>query len=158
MYAKVKNLKKLEIKFHAAELREFTITGMTYTVGKGKNARLFVNVSLPWLTWETHAQECAKEVLDALKLAAKWQGDLQGKQPTINSHAHPATIQRDNGLLDRKVRFPVFATTSEPYVQYVRDENGERWDVQGYFFSDSLPGIGAYYAALRQLADEVATF
>ena len=155
MYAKVKNQKKLEIKFHTSELRRFTITGLVYTVGKGKNARRFVNVSLPWITWETHGQECARELADALRMAAKWQGDLQDKQPTLTAHAHPPTIDRDNGLLDQKVRFPVFATTSEPYVQYTRDENGERWDVQGYFFSDSLPGVCAYYAALRKLADEV---
>lgn len=155
MYAKTKNSKKIEIKFHAAELRRFTIVGMTYTIGKGKHARLFVNVSLPWLTWTTHAQECAKEVLDALKMVAKWQGDLQKKQPTLNAHAHKPTIDRNNGLQDRKYRFPVFANTSEPYVQFTSDENGERWDVQGYYFSDSLPAIGAYYAALRALADKV---
>lgn len=155
MYVVIKNGSRIVVKFNASELRQYSITGYTYEVGKGKGRRLFVNVSIPWLTWNTHEQECAAEILEALRMVAKWQGDLQDKQPTLNSHAHKPTIYRNNSLVDQKIRYPIYANTSYPYVQFERFDGGVRWDVHGQFLSDSLPGVCATFIALQKLAAEV---
>lgn len=155
MYTVIKNGSRIVVKFHNLELRQYRIEGMTYEVGKGKGRRLFVNVSIPWLTWSTHEQQCAEEILEALRVVAKWQGDLQDKQPTLNAHAHKPTIYRNNSLVDQKIRYPIYANTSAPYVQFNRDDSGVRWDVHGQYLSDSLPGVCATFIALRRLATEV---
>jgi hypothetical protein len=124
-----------------------------YTVEYFK--RLFVNWSLPLLTWNSHDVKCVEDILDMLRLVGQWQGKLQDAKPRFNAHAHPPTILRDNGLKDQKVRFPVFAKQSAPYVQWVRDEEqGSRWLVHGYAFNNDLPSLGAYFSALSKLKDE----
>lgn len=117
--------------------------------------RVFVNWSLPLMTWDGHDVRCVEDILDMLKKIGNWQGRLQDKQPLFGGHAHKPTILRDNGLHDQKVRFPVFAKQSAPYVQWVRnDDEGSRWLVHGFSFNDDIPSIGAYFAAITKLKTE----
>ena len=138
--------------FEEDELQEFgAVSG--YVVRR--NRRIFVNWSLPLLTWSGHDIRCAEDVLDMLRKAANWQGKLQNAQPKLGGHAHKPTILRDNGLRDQKIRFPVFAKQSAPFVQWVRNEDDDsQWLVHGYTFNDDLPSVGAYFAALTKLKEE----
>ena len=138
--------------FEEDELQEFgAVSG--YVVRR--NRRIFVNWSLPLLTWSGHDIRCAEDVLDMLRKAANWQGKLQNAQPKLGGHAHKPTILRDNGLKDQKIRFPVFAKQSAPFVQWVRNEDDDsQWLVHGYTFNDDLPSVGAYFAALTKLKEE----
>lgn len=115
--------------------------------------RIFVNWGLPLLTWDAHDIRCVEDILDAIRKVGNWQSKLQGQNVRWGAHAHKPTILRNNGLSDQKVRYPVFAKQSEPYVQWKRDDEGSEWLVQGYFFNDDLPSAAAYYAALRNLKD-----
>lgn len=154
MYVIAKSPKRIVIKFHALELRPYLINGHTYEVGKGKAKKLFVNITIPWLTWTSHGKECAGEVLEALRVVAQWQGKLQDKQPRLNSHAHKPTIDQTNGHY-RKLRYPVYFDRDEPYVQFERGEEETRWDVGGMFIQDNLPAIGLLFSALQKLDSEV---
>ena len=138
--------------FEEDELQEFgAVSG--YVVRR--NRRIFVNWSLPLLTWSGHDIRCAEDVLDMLRKAANWQGKLQNAQPKLGGHAHKPTILRDNGLKDQKIRFPVFAKQSAPFVQWVRNEDDDsQWLVHGYTFNDDLPSVGAYFAARTKLKEE----
>lgn len=116
--------------------------------------RLFVNWTLPLMTWQSQDQRCIDDVLDMLRALGQWQGKLQDKKPRFNGHAHPPTILRDNGLTDQKIRFPVFAKQSAPYVQWERNEQYTGWMIHGFTFNDDLPSLGAYFSALTALKKE----
>ena len=147
----VNNSSRFSIFFSDLSLKEFgPVTG--YTVKHAK--RIFINWTLPLLTWSSHDVRCVEDVLDMLKKIGNWQGKIQDRQPKFGGHAHKPTILRDNGLDDQKIRFPVFAKQSAPYVQWVRDVDGSRWLVQGFTFNDDLPSLGAYFAALTKLKGE----
>ena len=154
MYILGKSPKQIYLRFHALELRQYIVTGYSYEVGRGKSKKLFCNVNIPWMTWKSHGKECAGEVLEALRVLAKWQGDLQDKQPRLNSHAHKPTIDQTDGLY-RKLRYPVFFDRDEPYVQFERGEDETRWDVGGMFVQDNLPTIGLLFSALQKLDSEI---
>ena len=149
----ISNQKNLfRIQFSEMELAPYGVITVS-TVKRGP--RVFVNWALPLLTWDSHDARCADDILDALKKIGNWQGKLQDRQPKYGGHSHKPTILRDNGLKDQKIRFPVFAKQSEPYVQWVRDtEQGSRWLVHGFTFNDDLPSLGAYFAALTKLKSE----
>lgn len=115
--------------------------------------RIFVNWNLPLITWGRQDLRCAEDILDLIRKVANWQARLQDKNTRFNAHSHKPTIRRDNGLTDQKIRIPVFAKESAPFVQWVRDENGSQWLVHGYTFNDDIPSAVAYYAALRTLVD-----
>lgn len=143
------NKGRISLRFSERALAGYgTITAYSIQYGK----RLFVNWSLPLLVWSSHDVRCVEDVLDLLKKIGNWQGKLQDRQPKFGGHAHKPTILRDNGLADQKIRFPVFAKQSAPYVQWVRNEDeGSRWLVHGFTFNDDLPSLGAYFAALTKL-------
>jgi len=150
----VSNQVRFSAEFSELELREFgSVVGVVTRLPKQK--KIFVNWSLPLLTWSGHDIRCAEDVLDMLRKAANWQGKLQNAQPKLGGHAHKPTILRDNGLRDQKIRFPVFAKQSAPFVQWVRNEDDDsQWLVHGYTFNDDLPSVGAYFAALTKLKEE----
>ncbi len=147
----VSNAKRISVNFSELELKKYSpIAG--YTVSHMK--RLFVNWSLPLMTWQSHDVRCVDDVLEMLRLIGQWQGKLQDKKPRFNGHAHPATILRDLGLRDQKIRFPVFAKQSAPYVQWERNEQYTGWLIHGFSFNDDLPSLGACFSALTALKNE----
>lgn len=146
------NKNRIGVRFSERTLADYGVIS-AYSVKYGK--RLFVNWTLPLLMWNSHDGRCVEDVLDLLKKIGNWQGALQDRQPKYGGHAHKPTILRDNGLQDQKIRFPVFAKQSAPYVQWVRNEDeGSRWLVHGFAFNDDLPSLGAYFAALTKLKAE----
>lgn len=146
----ISNAKRIMVAFSEMELKKYNFVE-AYTISHYK--RLFVNWSLPLMTWTSHDQRCVDDVLEALRLIGKWQGKLQDRQPRFNGHAHPPTILRDEGLRDQKIRFPVFAKQSAPYVQWERNEMYTGWMIHGYSFNDDLPSLGAYFSALTALKE-----
>lgn len=149
----VSNQMRFYAEFSEMEFREFgSVLGVVTRLPKQK--KVFVNFTLPLLTWSGHDVRCVEDVLDMLRKMGNWHGKLQDRQPKFGGHAHKPTILRDNGLSDQKVRFPVFAKQSAPYVQWERTDDGSRWLVHGYAFNDDLPSIGAYFAALTRLKKE----
>lgn len=145
------NTKRISVAFSEMELKKYgPVTA--YSVKHLK--RLFVNWTLPLMTWQSHDVRCVDDVLGMLRLIGNWQGKLQDRQPRFGGHAHRATILRDNGLTDQKIRFPVFAKQSAPFVQWERNEVYTGWMIHGFTFNDDLSSIGAYFAALTKLKNE----
>lgn len=148
---KINNKSTFVVCFQQRELGD----GFVEASAVRKNKLIFVNWTLPLLTWSGHDIKCVEDILDMIKRVANWQGKIQNVQPKLGAHAHKPTILRNNGLKDQKIRFPIFAKQSAPFVQWVRNEEEDsQWLVHGYTFNNDLPSAGAYFAALTKLKEE----
>lgn len=148
--------KGIYVQFQERELRQYDGIRATVVFSRGKP---FVNFNLPYITWQGHDKRVCSELIDALKMVGNFSAKVTGKNAGgWNGHAHPATIDRNNGLTDQKVRFPVFKYHSDPHVQFLtgQDPSGEtyiEWNIDGHYFNDDIPAIRAYVAALTDLQD-----
>ncbi len=109
-----------------------------------------VNFALPFITWQGHDLRVARDLSDALKKVGNFQAKIKGTRANWNAHAHEPTILRED-----KIRVPVYANHSEPYVQAERVDGYVKWSVQGHYFNDDLPSVVAYVAAVTKLVELV---
>jgi hypothetical protein len=114
---------------------------------------VYVNYSLPFLTWHGNDVRVIEDLIEALKLignsASKVKGEGAGGW---TGSAHPPTINHS-----LKIRYPVYAKHSDPHVQIERVNDFVKWSVDGHFFKDDIPSMRAYVAALTQLRDKAKT-
>lgn len=112
----------------------------------------FVNFASPFITWQGHDLRCAVDLIDALKKIGNFAAKIKGTRAGWNAHAHEPTINRSD-----KIRVPVYANHSEPFVQVERLDGVVKWTVQGHYFNDDLPSAVAYVAAITKLVELVKT-
>lgn len=146
---KINNLKRIVVNFQEEELRPYIGIEARVTTWQKKN---FVNFALPFITWQGHDLRVARDLIDALQKVGNFAAKVKGARAGWNAHAHEPTILRED-----KIRVPVYANHSEPYVQVERVDGFVKWTVQGHYFNDDLPSVVAYVAALSKLVELVKT-
>lgn len=113
--------------------------------------RVYCNAGLPFMTWQGHDGRVVNDIIDAIKKMGNYAAKIKGTKIGWGLTPWAATVRTE-----RKIRFPVFAKHSEPYVQAERGDDGYvTWTMHGHYFNDDLPSMVAYVAALEKLKTEV---
>lgn len=146
---KVSTKKKIVVAFQERELRNYPLIQATIVAHQDA---VFVDFALPYLTWQGHDRRVVEDIIDLLKKIGNYSARAKGNQSAgWKASTHKPTISTTN-----KIRIPVYARHSEPYVQAERGADGfVKWSVMGHAFNDDLPSVAAYVAALTRLMTEV---
>jgi len=145
---KVNTNNKMVVAFQSKELAKYG----RLTAFVERHGGVFVNFSLPYIVWKGHDVQVIEDIISAIKLLGNFCAKVTtGKPVGWQAFSHPPTI-----LNESKIRLPVFANHSHPYVQAERTEDGYvHYTVEGYSFFNDVPSAKSYVGALTKLKELV---